>query len=114
MRLISQDIGRNGAKAVMTQALVDIGSLIATDSQFKGGRPVIAGTGTTVQRIVALYKQGYSADDIVADKTYLTLAQVHAALAYYHANKQLIEAELAAESAEYDRLARQQSESTAL
>ena len=35
----------------------------------------------------------------------LTLAQVYAALTYYHANRAEIEAYLAAEQAEYERLA---------
>jgi uncharacterized protein (DUF433 family) len=89
----------------MPQSLVDIGSLITTSPDIQGGRPIIAGTGTSVRRIVALYKQGHSTDEIVADKDYLTLAQVHAALAYYYANQQVIEQDLAEEAAEYERLA---------
>jgi len=34
----------------------------------------------------------------------LSLAQIHAALTYYHANQKAMEAELAAEEAEADRL----------
>jgi uncharacterized protein (DUF433 family) len=93
----------------MTQSIVDIGNLITTSLDVHSGRPVIAGTGTSVNRIVALYKQGQTADDIVADKSYLSLAQVHAALAYYHANRETIDRDLAQESAEYDRLAKQAS-----
>jgi len=93
----------------MAQTFVDIGSLITTSPAIQNGRPVIAGTGTSVRRIVALYKQGYSADDIVADKDHLTLAQVHAALAYYYANQQAIEQDLANEAAEYERIAAQAS-----
>lgn len=91
----------------MSQALVDIGCLITTATELEAGRPMIAGTGTSVRRIVALHKQGYSPDDIVADKDYLTLAQIHAALAYYYANQQAIEQDLAEESTAYDRLASQ-------
>ena len=94
----------------MTQTLVDIGSLITSDPQIQSGRPILVGTGTTVQRIVALYQQGYSVADIVADKDYLNLAQVHGALAYYYLNPQAIDADLAAEAAEYDRLALLQAE----
>jgi len=93
----------------MSQALVNIGSLITTSPEIQSGRPIIAGTGTSVRRIVTLYKQGYSADEIVADKPYLTLAQVHAALAYYYANPQLIDQDLDAEATEYERLASQLS-----
>ncbi|MGJ3247545.1 MAG: DUF433 domain-containing protein [Elainellaceae cyanobacterium] len=93
----------------MAQTFVDIGSLITTSSDIQDGRPIVAGTGTSVRRIVALYKQGYSADDIVSDKSHLTLAQVHAALAYYYANQQAIEQDLANEAAEYERLSAQAS-----
>lgn len=93
----------------MSQTLVDIGSLITSDPDIQGGRPIIAGTGTSVRRIVALYKQGYGADEIVADKDYLTLAQVYAALAYYYANQRVIDEDLADESAEYEKLASRES-----
>ncbi|MEM9007647.1 MAG: DUF433 domain-containing protein [Cyanobacteria bacterium P01_F01_bin.86] len=92
----------------MPQSLVDIGHLITTSPDIQRGRPVIAGTGTSVRRIVALYRQGYDADEIVADKDYLTLAQVYAALAYYHANPQAIDQDLVDEAAEYERLATQE------
>jgi uncharacterized protein (DUF433 family) len=88
----------------MSYTLIDIGQLIAVANDRYSGRPVIAGTGTSVRRIVALYQQGYSVDDIVLDKSYLTLAQVHAALAYYYANQATIDADLEAEAQEYDRL----------
>jgi len=93
----------------MSQALVNIGSLITTSPDIQSGRPIIAGTGTSVRRIATLYKQGDSADEIVADKPYLTLAQVHAALAYYYANQQIIDQDLEAEATEYERLASQLS-----
>ena len=93
----------------MSQALVNIGSLITTSPDLQSGRPIIAGTGTSVRRIVTLYKQGYSANEIVADKPYLTLAQVHAALAYYYANQKIIDQDLDAEATEYERLASQLS-----
>ena len=91
----------------MSQTLVSIGSLITSSPDIQGGRPIITGTGTSVRRIVALYKQGYSTDEIVADKDYLTLAQVHAALAYYYINQQAIDQDLAEEAAEYEKLSAQ-------
>ncbi|WP_017328179.1 DUF433 domain-containing protein [Synechococcus sp. PCC 7336] len=91
----------------MSLTLFDMGRLIAASPNIQGGRPMIAGTGTSFGRIVALYKQGYSPDEIVTDKDYLTLAQVYAALAYYYANRPVIEQDLVEESAEYDRLASQ-------
>jgi uncharacterized protein (DUF433 family) len=50
--------------------------------------------------MVILYKQGASAEEIVRRMSHLSLAQVYAALAYYHANRNEIEAELAEEDAE--------------
>jgi uncharacterized protein (DUF433 family) len=83
---------------------VDIGTLITHTSDVRGGRPRIAGTGVTVQRIVGWYKLGLSPEEISNRIGHLTLAQVHAALAYYHANQIQIEADITAEELEADRL----------
>jgi uncharacterized protein (DUF433 family) len=77
----------------------DIGSLIASKPGVNGGRPCVAGTGTSVRCIAVYDMQGYSPEQIVMHKPYLTLAQVHAALAYYWANKAEIEADLEADEA---------------
>ena len=90
-----------------TVALVDIGTLIARDSEIRSGRPRIAGTGVTVRRIVGWYKLGLTPEEIVQRIGHLSLAQVHAALAYYHANRDEIEADIAAEEADADRLERE-------
>jgi uncharacterized protein (DUF433 family) len=42
----------------MTTATIDIGNLIVQDPEARGGRPRIAGTGVTVQRIVSWYMLG--------------------------------------------------------
>ncbi|MEP0793574.1 DUF433 domain-containing protein [Trichocoleus sp. DQ-A3] len=54
--------------------------------------------------MAVLSKQGLSAEEIVNEYGFLTLGQVYAALAYYHASKDEIEAYLAEEEAEDDRL----------
>ncbi|MEH2063231.1 MAG: DUF433 domain-containing protein [Nostoc sp.] len=84
--------------------ITDIGTLINHHSGIHGGCPIIAGTGVTVRRIAIWYKQGYSAEEIADQISHLTLAQVYAALAYYHANRDQIDADIAAEEAEGDRL----------
>jgi uncharacterized protein (DUF433 family) len=84
--------------------LTDIGTLIAQTPGICGGRPRIAGTGVSVRRIAGWYKMGFSPEEIADQYGHLNLAQVHAALAYYHANRDEVEAELAEEEAEYDRL----------
>ncbi|WP_306299034.1 DUF433 domain-containing protein [Nostoc sp. T09] len=50
---------------------IDIGTLITRDLNLHGGRTIIAGTATSVRRIAALYKQGYSAEEIAANKPHL-------------------------------------------
>lgn len=91
----------------MATAIVDIGTLIIRTPDVRGRRPRIAGTGVTVQRIVGWYKLGLGPEDIVEEYGHLTLAQVHAALAYYHANREEVESAIAADEAEADSLAQQ-------
>ncbi|MEP7342114.1 MAG: DUF433 domain-containing protein [Acidobacteriota bacterium] len=86
---------------------VEIGTLIVREPSFKHGRPHIAGTGITVHRVVILYNSGDSPEEIVRNYPHLTLAGVHAALAYYHANQPEISAEIEADEAEYFRLERE-------
>jgi uncharacterized protein (DUF433 family) len=88
-------------------AVVDIGTLIVRTPEIRGGRPRIAGTGVTVRRIVGWYKLGLSPEEIADRIGHLSLAQVHAALAYYHANRDEIEADISAEEIEADRLERE-------
>ena len=85
--------------------MTDIGTLIAQTTGICGGRPRIAGTGVSVRRVAGWYKMGRSPEEIAAQYGHLTLSQVYAALTYYHANREAIDAELAEEEAEYDRLA---------
>ncbi len=66
---------------------------------------MLAGTKTSVSRVVVLYKQGANAEEIARRLSHLNLAQVYAALTYYHANRDQIEAELTEEEAEYWKLA---------
>lgn len=85
-------------------AITEIGSLITRSADIRGGRPRIAGTGVTVRRIAIWYKLGLTPEEITMRIPHLTLAQVHAALAYYHANREEIEADIAAEEAEASKL----------
>jgi uncharacterized protein (DUF433 family) len=76
----------------------DIGSLIVLTPDVRSGRARISGTGVTVRRIVEWYKSGYSPEEIANEIGHLTLAQVFAALAYYHANREEIETDIADEN----------------
>jgi uncharacterized protein (DUF433 family) len=83
----------------MLTSTVDIGLLITRSSEIRGGRPRIAGTGLTVRRIVGWYQLGLTPEEILnrIGHPTLTLAHVHAALAYYHANQSEIDADIAEE-----------------
>jgi uncharacterized protein (DUF433 family) len=82
----------------------DIGTLIVQTPDVREGRPRIADTGITVRRIAQWYKQGLQPEEIVNRIGHLSLAQVHAGLSYYHANREAIEADLAAEQETAERL----------
>jgi uncharacterized protein (DUF433 family) len=69
--------------------------LIVRNPELRGGRPIIAGTGVTVRTIVGHYKLGLTPEEI-ADEMNLKLAGVYAALAYYHLNREEIEADIRA------------------
>ena len=85
----------------------DIGSLIVRSDDIRGGRPRVAGTGVTVRRIVGWYKQGLTPEEIITELPHLSLAQVYAALTYYHANREEIEADIMAEAATAEHLTKQ-------
>jgi uncharacterized protein (DUF433 family) len=75
-----------------------------------GGRIRIDGTRITVHRIATLHNQGLSPEEIVVTYPHLNLAQVYAALAYYHSNRVEIDAELAADDRLYDQLKQEEEE----
>lgn len=89
----------------------DIGTSITRSPDIRGGRPRIAGTGVTVRRIVGWHKLGLTPEEIVDRIGHLSLAQVHAALSYYHANPNEIEADFAAEETEIEGLKPSSAES---
>jgi uncharacterized protein (DUF433 family) len=71
-----------------------------------GGRLRIDGSRITVARIAVLYRQGLTAEDISQAYPHLPIERIYAALAYYHANREEINAMLAADDALYDELAK--------
>jgi uncharacterized protein (DUF433 family) len=69
-------------------------NLIVSNPNVRGGRPVIAGTEIRVTDIVtAMFFQKGTVDDI-AGWYKLSLAQVHAALAYYYEHKAEIDQDI--------------------
>jgi uncharacterized protein (DUF433 family) len=64
------------------QTGIDIGTFIVSSPEIRGGKPRIAGTGVTVQRVVGWYKLGLTPEDI-ADE--IEHAEEAAALESKHA-----------------------------
>lgn len=63
-----------------------------------GGKARIAGTRIRVMDIVIWYeKHGKTADEIIDMFSHITLADVHAAIAYYYDNREEIESSFARE-----------------
>lgn len=87
-----------------TTTPVDIGRFIYSDPNFRNGRPCIAGTGMSVHAVATRYRQDRNADDIAEGVPDIPRSHIYAALAYYFANQEQIDAELAADEAEHDRL----------
>lgn len=86
-----------------------INTLLVSSADTCGGRLRIDGTRITVNQIAVLYKQGHTAEDIADQYPHLTMAQVYAALAHYHANQAEVEADLAAEEKDADDLSQAQN-----
>lgn len=89
-----QDLARRVVMDVLS-----LENLIVLRTDIHNGRPTIGGTGVTVRTVVGHYKLGLTAEEI-SDEMGLDLAGVYAALAYYHLNRNAIEADISANSEE--------------
>ena len=74
---------------------------IVIDPEIYGGRPTIAGHRIAVIDVAVWLRQGMTPDEI-ARQFHLTLAEVHAALAYYHDHKAELDERMLAEHAAQD------------
>ena len=73
--------------------------LVIRNPELRDGRPIIAGTGVTVRTVVGYYKLGMTPEEI-SDEMGIALSGVYGALAYYHLNREEIEADIQANSEE--------------
>jgi uncharacterized protein (DUF433 family) len=72
-----------------------------------GGKAAIDDTRVRVADVAWLHREGRSPDQILTEYPQLSLAQVHAALAYYYDHRDEVEATLAADEtaeAEFERV----------
>ena len=107
---IIRDGASPGGPGVILQSMatiIEIGSLISRRPEIRGGRPCIAGTGVSVRRIAQWHNMGLIPEEITRKFGHLSLAQVHAALAYYHANQAEVDADLESEDRETEALEKQ-------
>jgi uncharacterized protein (DUF433 family) len=78
---------------------------IVCTSETCGGKPRIAGSRIQVKHVVLWHdRMGQSPAQIVSEYPYLTLADIYAALAYYHDHREEINADIQAERREYDAM----------
>jgi len=85
-------------------SVTTLDDLLTRSPDVCGGRLRIGGTRITVHQIVTLYRSGFSPEEIADQYSHLELAQVYAAITWYHANRQEVESSLAAELAEAEGL----------
>ncbi len=70
-------------------------NMIVSNPKVRSGRPIIAGTTLRVQDIaVAHVYKGYPPEEVVRQYPTVSLAQVHAALAYYYDHKDEIDRQI--------------------
>ena len=80
-------------------------NLIYRDPKVRGGRPCIVGTGLRVMDIVLEQRHGESREaEKIAGVFEVGLAEVHAALAYYHAHKDEIDSDICEDDAYFEQL----------
>ncbi len=82
----------------------EIDSLLTSKPDIRNGQHCISGTGISVRRIAVLHNLGHSTEDIVRKYEHLTPAGVHAALAYYFANKPQIDSAIATDEADAEQI----------
>ena len=94
--------GNRGTKTLSEPAaeITQKGGAVSTEHLaitpgYSGGKPRIAGHRIKVQHVAVWHERmGMSPDEIVATYSTLSLAEVHAALAYYYDHREQVEADI--------------------
>lgn len=81
-------------EAVMATATKIVYSHIMKDPEVRAGKACIDGTRVSVTDVVWLHLEGYTPEKIREEYPQLNMAQVYAALSYYHEQKEEIESSL--------------------
>lgn len=71
----------------------EMNGLLWRKADLHEGQPCVAGTGVRVRTLGRWYQLGASPGEIAADYPHLSLAQVHAAIAYFLQHRQELDTE---------------------
>ena len=74
--------------------------------EVRGGRPCIAGTGIRVTDIVMSVRYEERSPSQIAEDLAIAIEQVHAALEYYHQNKEEIDKDIDRQIETFERLSK--------
>lgn len=83
-----------------TPTVTDISTLLVSRPGVVGGRLCLRGTRITVHNVAMHYGNGATVEQMVESNPDLSPALFHAALAYYFANQERIDAEIEEDLAE--------------
>lgn len=92
--------------------MTELQSLIESDEGVAGGRPCLAGSGMPVVQIAVHYRAGETPRRILRRYPHLDLQRIHAAIAFYLANRAAMDAEIEADAREFE-LAKEEQRSLA-
>ena len=88
-----------------SKPITELSSLLVSREGYREGRPCLRGTGITVHNVAAAYMMGGTVAEMCESNPDLDPSLFHAALAYYFANKEQIEADLDQDEKEERELA---------
>jgi uncharacterized protein (DUF433 family) len=88
-----------------TSQATDLNSLLVSKPGYRNGWPCLRGTGITVHSVAATYMNGWTVEMLCKENPHLDRSLFYAALAYYFANKKLVEQQLEDEQTWAERLA---------
>jgi uncharacterized protein (DUF433 family) len=94
-------------RSVMATTVITVYSHITKNPKVRAGKACIEGTRVAVEDVVFYFHRGYSAGRIQEEFPQLNLAQVYAALSYYHDRKDEIDASIKANEGTTERLERE-------
>ena len=81
----------------MATQTVELSSLLVSKPGYRQGRPCLRGTGITVHNVAGYYRAGHTTEEFCASNPTLDPSLFFAAVAYYLANREQIDAEIDAD-----------------